>query len=104
MVLCRAKLKMSMNQIAQVFGRSRATIHKYVNEVGTNNRRISNYQRIFNNSRFKHVFLDLKVKMKMFLQHLISFQEAMTMESISVAALDWYISENCFQEEEEDPA
>jgi len=105
MVLCRAKLRLSMNQIAKVFGRSTATVYKYVKLVGINNRRLNHRSRLYNNSRFKHCFTDIKIKMKMFLQGLISFQEAMTMDRVSIAALDWYIrSKNWSTEEEEDPA
>jgi len=104
MVLCRAKLRLSMNQIAKVFGRSTATVYKYVTKQ-IDNRRLTHRARLYNNSRFKHCFTDIKIKMKMFLQGLISFQEAMTMDRVSIAALDWYIrSKNWSTEEEEDPA
>ena len=105
MVLCRAKLRLSMNQIAKVFGRSTATVYKYVTKQ-IDNRRLTHRARLYNNSRFKHCFTDIKIKMKMFLQGLISFQEAMTIDSVSIAALDWYIgaNENWCDDQEGDPA
>jgi len=105
MVLCRSKLRLSINQIAKMMGRSTSTIHRYVKGVAVDNRRKRPVLRRHAHSKFQHTVFEIRIRMRMFLDGLASFEDAMSSKAIPLITLDWFLrSENSLGEEEEDPA
>ena len=105
MVQCRSKLKLSMNQIAELFGRSRQTVHRYVKYVGVDNRRRSDSLRRHLTYHFKKTLGTLKLRVKMYIVGLADFKTAIKCRMVPLVTLDWFLeSENCYEQEEEDPA
>lgn len=109
-VLCalrsHKKLRLSMNQIARVMSRSRSTVHEYVKQIKRDNRMASPTIRHNNKVRFEFMLGSLRLKMKMYLKGFFNdFEEALDCRSVPVRTLDaFFLNENTFDEEEEDPA
>jgi hypothetical protein len=104
-VLLRVKCRMSMNQIARVMKRSTQTVHKYVVGMGYSNRRLSPSVRRHLKRNFMGKIKQLQLRVKMFLEGLCSFADAIQCASVPMVTLDWFLrSENSGEEEEEDPA
>lgn len=104
MVLLRVKCRLSMNQIARVMKRSTQTVHKYVKGMSYSNRRLSPSTRRHLNVHFMRNVRQLQLRVKMFLEGLCSFADAIQCASVPMVTLDWFLSKNSEEKEEEDPA
>jgi len=111
-VIChlRSVKRMSVNHIADVLGRSLQTIHRFTSFVDPtgDNRRDSPLSRSKRVMAFKAKMLELRVRVKMFLDGtFVSIAEALNARSVPLRVLEKFfaeLSENSLGEEDEDPA
>jgi len=100
------KMRLSINQIADVFDRSTSTVHSYVGKLKYDNRRAHPTVRRNRNRQFTFMLPSLRLKIKMYFKGLFqTIEEALLCKTIPISSLDWFLeTENSPIEEEEDPA
>jgi len=96
MIKCRTKLKLSINQIAQVMRRSTSTVYKYVGIIArVDNRRLTPSMRSKRNAIFQRNIMNLRFRLKLYLHGIGTFDDIFLRKSFPLAAVDWFrVSEN----------